>query len=287
MTPDLTFRYQSPFDWSAIADFLALREVAGLEEVSSEAYARTARENGHCGTITVRPLADSELGVWVSPKLAAVGESLEPRVRALFDLDTETEPIAGHLAADPLLAESVEAHPGLRVPGAWDVFELTVRAVLGQQVTVKGASTLCARLVDAYGAPVDGGERNLVRAFPTAETLAAANLDGLGLTKTRVRTLQALASAVASGDIPFGPEATYADFAEALMAIPGIGDWTAQYVAMRARHDSDAFPASDLVLRKAIADGPEPVTPKVLFALAERWRPYRAYAAMHLWRTMA
>lgn len=286
MTPDLTLGYDAPFDWLGLAEFLGRRGVRGLERATSESYSRTVRLGG-VGSITVRPLPERQaIGVACE---AGVGptESLASRVRKLLDLDADSATISSHLASDPLLAESVTLSPGSRVPGAWDGFEIAVRAVLGQQVTVKGAATLCARLVEAYGEPVETGDSALTRLFPAPEVLASADFAEVGLTKTRERTLRELSRAVVDGSLSFDLNVPHEEFLRSMTDLPGIGDWTAHYVAMRARHDRDAFPASDLVLRKAAAQGGTPISERALLRLAERWRPYRAYAAMHLWRSMA
>ena len=212
------------------------------------------------------------------------------RLRALFDLDANPGVIASHLGGDPALAASVAAHPGLRVAGAWDVFELAVRAVLGQQVSVAGATTLAGRLAARFGEPLTTPFTTLKRLAPTANALAGAEVGGLaaiGLPGARAQTIRDLASAALRGELQFGPTATDRDVIERLRGIRGIGEWTAQYVAMRALRFPDAFPAADLGLRKALADttGKLP-SEKELLARAAAWRPWRAYAAMHLWQSL-
>jgi AraC family transcriptional regulator of adaptative response / DNA-3-methyladenine glycosylase II len=199
------------------------------------------------------------------------------RVRRLFDLDADPLRIDAHLAEDPRLAPSVRARPGLRVPGAWDTFELGVRAILGQQVSVAGATTLAGRLVQRLGRPVPGGPAGLTHLFPTPEALAAADAASLGLPRARAAAIVGLARATAEGRRPLEP-------GEGPVALAGIGPWTAAYVAMRAGRDPDAFPAGDLALRRALAGEGGPAPPEREVNLrSEPWRPWRAYAAMHLW----
>jgi len=202
--------------------------------------------------------------------------SVVARCRRLLDLDADPHAVDEALRADPMLRRSVEATPGIRVPGAVDGFELAVRAVLGQQVSVAAAHTLAGRLVERCGKPLTVARGALTHAFPDATAVADADLDGLGLTGGRVRTLRALARTVADDGLVIDPIADRDEVRRRLLALPGVGPWTADYIAMRALGDPDAFPATDLVLARALgADG---------VARAERWRPWRAYAAMHLWK---
>jgi AraC family transcriptional regulator of adaptative response / DNA-3-methyladenine glycosylase II len=190
--------------------------------------------------------------------------------------------IAQVLQADPQLAKRIKARPGLRLPGCWDGFELAVRAILGQQVTVKGASTLAGRIVQRFGKPISGAHR-LTHLFPTAEILAAAKFEGLGLTQKRQETIRALSRAVRDGKITFDDAVDSETFAAQMREIPGIGDWTAQYVAMRALGEPDALPASDLGLLHAIGTS----SGRELQKRAEAWRPWRSYATMYLWSAHA
>jgi AraC family transcriptional regulator of adaptative response / DNA-3-methyladenine glycosylase II len=239
---------------------------------------------------------------------------LERKLRALFDCAADPQAIDATLARDPLLAPSVRRRPGLRVPGAVDGFELAVRAILGQQVSVAGARTLAGRLVLRCGPQLAAPHGALTHAFPSAAELAAANLDGLGLTGARIRALRALAEAVASGSVTLEPgcapetcatsaaeasaaetsaaetraaETRAAETCAALVALPGIGPWTAAYIAMRALRNADAFPASDLGLRNAFARAGLAANPRAIEARSQAWRPYRAYAVLHLWMSLA
>jgi AraC family transcriptional regulator of adaptative response / DNA-3-methyladenine glycosylase II len=200
------------------------------------------------------------------------------RVRRLFDLDADPMRIDAHLACSARLAPSVLARPGLRVPGAWDAFEIAVRAILGQQVSVAGATTLSGRLVARFGRPVEGGEEGLTHLFPTPGVLAEADVASIGLPGARAEAIRGLARAVEAGKRPF-------DGSDGRAGMPGIGPWTEAYVAMRSGRDPDAFPAGDLALRRVLAaQGEAMPSARAVQAMAEPWRPWRAYAAMHLWR---
>jgi AraC family transcriptional regulator of adaptative response / DNA-3-methyladenine glycosylase II len=200
--------------------------------------------------------------------------------RRVFDLAADPAQVAAALGGDPLLGPLVRRRPGLRLPGAWDAFECAVRAILGQQVSVAAGRTLATRLVEVAGTPLRAPLDGLTRCFPTPEALAGASLRGLGLTSARAHALRALATAVAEGRLDL--EGPAPEVVEGLRALPGVGDWTAQYVALRALGEPDAFPAADLVLRR-MAGGDAPMTTRALEARAEAWRPWRGYAVFHLW----
>ncbi len=285
---EATQRYRPPLDWQAMLEFFGRRAIAGLEQVSSERYRRTIACDGASGTLEVGP-SDGRQAVSLRIELDADRdpEPLVERTRRMLDLDADPLAVEATLRRDPLLAEMVTAHPGLRVPGCWDPFELTVRAVLGQQVTVRGAATLGSRLVRSYGEPIAHGEGALTHAFPTSEALRDADLGEVGLPRKRAETIRALARAVADGRLTLAPGADRQAFSAAITSIPGVGEWTAEYVAMRALGDGDAFPASDLGLLKAAAGRGERPTPRQLVRRAEAWRPWRAYAAVYLWQASA
>jgi AraC family transcriptional regulator of adaptative response / DNA-3-methyladenine glycosylase II len=270
-------RYRPPFAWQPLLSFLAARAIPGVESVTDESYRRTIEIDGRPGSIEIRhePSRDAVTLRASLPDRDALSQVVD-RVRRVFDLDVDPSAVAAHVAADPVLAPRVRRLPGLRVPGAWDAFELGIRAVLGQQVTVKGASTLAGRLVTSYGRPVRSTEPGLTHLFPSAADLAIADFSTLGVPSMRRATLLALARAVADGSVSF----TRPDLATTLVSLPGIGDWTAQYVLMRACGDRDAFPASDLWLRRSAGAA----STRALVQRAEAWRPYRAYAAMYLWQ---
>lgn len=278
--------YRPPLAWNALLEFLSLRAIPGVERVSPSRYQRTIALERAVGTIRVE-MDDSRalLGLRADLVAESDGRPIVERVRRLFDLDADPAAIGVALGRDRRLAGMVGANPGLRVPGCWDGFELAVRAVLGQQVTVRGASTLAARLVRAYGEPVGGtGAGELSHLFPTARALQEADAARVGLPQRRAATIRRLAREVVAGRLSFEPAQDRREFVSAMTALPGIGDWTAQYIAMRALKDPDAFPASDLVLRRAAACGGAKLSAKQLAGQALAWRPWRAYAAVYLWK---
>jgi AraC family transcriptional regulator of adaptative response / DNA-3-methyladenine glycosylase II len=283
----LMLRYRPPYDWDGMIGFLAARAIPGVEVVTADRYARTIALDGAMGTLAVRRAGDDRLAVTVRfPTLTAL-PSILARVRRVFDLAADPETIAAHLSRDPDLARMVAARPGLRAPGAWDGLELGVRAILGQQITVPAAVKLAGRLTAEYGAvlPAEWAGEGLTHAFPSAQRLAAADIASHGLMPgARARAISGLAAAVAADPNLFGPRAGLDEAVAALRALPGIGEWTAQYIAMRQLREPDAFPAADVGLMRALADagGVRP-TPAQLLARAETWRPWRAYAALHLW----
>jgi AraC family transcriptional regulator of adaptative response / DNA-3-methyladenine glycosylase II len=266
--------------------FLGARAVAGVERVSRERYARTIELDGRVGSVEVRPGRGHLVATIRFPEVRAL-LSIVARLRRLFDLDADVETIGAHLAGDRRLAPLVARRPGLRTPGSWDGFELAVRAVLGQQVSVGAARRLAAAVVARAGTPVARvtGDPGLTHTFPTAARVAAADLSTMPMPRTRIAALTALARAAAAEPRLLEPVGTSAEVVERLMKLPGFGPWTAQYWALRALRDSDAFPAADVgLLRSAVvARGGMRPTPAALLARAERWRPWRAYAAQHLW----
>jgi AraC family transcriptional regulator of adaptative response / DNA-3-methyladenine glycosylase II len=205
------------------------------------------------------------------------------RVRRVFDLDADPHAIHAGLVHDERLRTLIARRPGLRLPGAWDGFELAVRAVLGQQVSVAAARTLAKRLLARHGTPLAQSPADGVHVmFPSTATMAEADLDGLGITGARVATLRGIAQALEDGRVDFNRERTLDEFVTRWTALPGIGAWTAHYIAMRALSHPDAFPADDLILRRAVIPG-ESLTAKALTARAESWRPWRAYTVLQLW----
>lgn len=273
--------YRPPLHWPALLTFLSTRAIPGVEAVESNSYLRTIAFNGCSGSVSVNmPIHGSSLCVDISfPDPRWLFQIVE-RVRRIFDLAADPREIALHLSADPFLAARIKTMPGLRVPGCWDGFELAVRAILGQQISVAGASTLAGRLVQMCGTRV-GDNVTLTHLFPRPEQLAAANIARIGLPSARAETIRTLARQVADGQITFDEVQDSEGFRSRLLAIPGIGDWTVQYIAMRALGDPDAFPANDLGLIRATSLS----TARDLRRRAENWRPWRAYAAMYLWQS--
>lgn len=278
----LRLPYRPPLAWEPLQCFLASRGSAGVEAMLGRSYLRTVCVDGSGGWFSARPAADEPaLEVEIAPSLASAADRLLPRIRRLFDLDAHPQSVDGHLATDPHLAPLVARTPGLRVPGAMDGFELALRAILGQQVTVKAATTLFGRFSAAFGAPALTPHEGLKYFAPTAKAVAGAavqKLISLGLTGQRAQTVSDLAKAMCEGGLSLDSGAPVDSRIEALQAIPGIGPWTAQYIAMRALRDPDAFPHTDLGLLKATE-----LRPRDLLARSQAWRPWRAYAALHLW----
>jgi AraC family transcriptional regulator of adaptative response / DNA-3-methyladenine glycosylase II len=276
-------RFRPPYNWTGMLEFLAARCTPGVELVHKNCYRRSISLQGKHGWFEVSfdeqnhnlvarvHFGDSRL-------LFAISE----RVRQMFDLNADCDVIASTLAGDSALARLVKARAGLRLPGCWDPFELTVRAILGQQITVKGATTLAGRIAKAFGEPLAACE-GLTHLFPTPDVLAKANLVTVGLTKARAETIRALAKAVLQGGIRFDGVIDSETFISRLTQISGIGRWTAQYIAMRALGDPDAFPSGDIALMRSLGVA----TGRDLELRAEAWRPWRAYAAIYLWSTAA
>jgi AraC family transcriptional regulator of adaptative response / DNA-3-methyladenine glycosylase II len=281
-------RYRPPYDWPAMLGYLRTRVIDGVEQVDGERYLRSVAHDGAHGAVEIAHLAERDslaVTIWF-PCVRAL-PAIVARVRRVFDLGADVASIGAHLSQDRMLAPLVARRPGLRVPGGWDGFELAVRAVLGQQVTVEAGRRLAARLVQIAGAALPAGQpggSSVVRVFPSAAEVAAADLSALGMPASRRATLVALAEAALAEPRLFEPLATIEDTVARLCAIRGIGDWTAHYIALRAAREPDAFPASDVGLLRSAADrnGIRPSAAELL-ARAERWRPWRGYAAQHLW----
>jgi len=278
--------YRPPYDWEAILAFLGARAIPGIEAVSCDRYARTIAIGAARGVLVVERAARNCLQATVRVPDLRTLPAVIARVRRVFDLAADPVAIGAHLRRDPLLAPLVAARPGLRVPGAWDGFELAVRAILGQQITVSAATKLAGKLVSRFGERlVDPAAHDLglTHVFPTPHQLAAADLGAIGMPTARRTALSALAAAVVGDPQLFGPQRSLEAAVDRLRAIAGIGEWTAQYIAMRELREPDAFPAADVGLLRALGgDGARP-TAATLLARAERWRPWRAYAALHLW----
>ncbi len=281
---ELRLPWRPPFDFAGTLAFLKRRALPGLETVDDACYRRRFVLAGESGLLEVRACGgDAALSLRVMQAPVRALPDIVARVRRLFDLDAEAGAIAMVLKRDRQLASWLERFPGVRVPGAWDGFEIAVRAVLGQQISVAAARTLCQRLVRRFGEPMPSLHGETWNAFPTPRALAEADLSDIGLTRARVRTLGEMARAVVEGRVDFRAEQGLANFVAAWTALPGIGPWTAHYIAMRALGHPDAFPAADLVLRKVIGGG-EPVSTRELEQRSQAWRPWRAYVTTLLWR---
>lgn len=280
----LKLAYRPPLDWDALIAFLVGRGADGVEAREGHRYLRGLHLGDRRGWIVAEPIAhEAALRVTVAESLLPVLPVLLARLRALFDLDANPQAIREHLGADVRLRGAVARRPGLRVPGACDGFELALRAVLGQRISVRAATTLFGRFAQRYGDPLRTPFPAITRTGPRAERIAEdkpQRIAALGLRRAQAHTVRALARVTAEGRLRLAPDAPRQETLAGLMALPGIGEWTAQYVAMRALRDADAFPASDLGVLRALGLRKA----QDARAQAEAWRPWRAYAAMHLWQ---
>ncbi len=289
----LRLRYRAPYDWDSMLSYLEARAIPGVEVVEKGTYHRTVEIAGHIGTVEVTHLPQRQsLGVTIHFPNVKHLPAIVARVRRLFDLGADIETIDEHLSRDPFLAPLVATRPGLRAPGGWDGFELAIRAILGQQITVVAARRLAGQLVALHGKSVPAAARThpgLTHVFPTPKRLAKADSLGLGMPKARQVSLQSLAEAAAADPNLFRPFGTIEEAIARLRAIRGVGEWTAHYIALRALREMDAFPASDIGLLRSAAniDGGARSTSETLLNRAESWRPWRAYAAQHLWASEA
>jgi AraC family transcriptional regulator of adaptative response / DNA-3-methyladenine glycosylase II len=272
-------RFRPPYDWAGMLAFLEARATPGIESVKSGHYSRSISVDGTVGSVDVSLDAEhNSLRVHIRFGDPRALFFIIDRIRTMFDLNADWNDIAQVLRSDPSLSGLIDSAPGLRVPGCWDGFELAIRAILGQQITVRGATTLAGRLVKSFGRPL-AGTTELTHLFPTAEILADADLSAVGLTKSRSATIRALARTVCDGQISFQRIADFDTLLDRLVQIPGIGRWTAQYVAMRALGDPDAFLAGDVALLSAL----KLTNTSEFERRSEAWRPWRSYATMYLW----
>lgn len=283
-----TLRCRPPYRWESVLEFYGARATPGVESIVDACYRRTLSVGGRHGIVEVRESSRrGDLGLTLHHLGTGSVPGIVATARKVFDVDAPTGRISRDLSRDPLLARLLREQPGIRVPGAWDGFELTVRAILGQQISVKAATTLAGRIAERYGEPLAvpdaGGLRHL---FPRPERLRRARFNNIGLVRTRAATLRRIASAVAEGEIDFDSSGDADELRARLTRVRGIGDWTAQYVAMRVLKHPDALPATDLGLLKAL-DPPRRVKPATLLDRAECWRPWRAYAVMLLWGSLS
>ena len=281
----LTLSYRPPFHWPGLSNFIAQRALPGIEEATREHYRRTVRMGDDAGIIEVHPIkGERQLALTVPTPLARAVGTIVERIQRLFDLKSDSTEVDQYLSRDPLLAPIVARHPGMRVPGAWDMFELAVRAILGQRISVKAAKTLASRLAPAYGDPLPAADsQTLGYLFPTPAQLSKAKLENLGIDAARAQAIRALAAEIHRDGAFLAGYTDLEDAIKRLTSLPGIGPWTAHYIAMRALGEPDAFPAGDLVLRRAAGGGKKILSESELLKRAESWRPWRAYAAIYLW----
>ena len=277
----LNLKLTSPYDWSSLTKFFSARVIPGVDHVVANTYSRTISLGRGTGSLTIS-LAAKALSARVHFTGSIDEELVSKKLRRLANTDAPIGKISKHLACDKIMAPLMRKRPGLRVPGVWDPFELGVRAILGQQVSVAGATTLAGRIALKFGRKIKTSSPNLTHLFPTAATMAEANLSGMGLTTRRAATITGFAKAVCAAPGLLDSSKPLDDFVAGLVSLNGFGPWTAHYMAMRLGY-ADAFPASDLGVRKALAMAPE----KKVLRIAEAWRPYRATATMHLWASLS
>ncbi len=264
--------FQPPFDWPFFLRYLSGRATAGVESIENDTYHRAIEIDGRAGLISVSHDAADHLQLEMIGDVADRTDTIVPRVRRIFDLDANLALVHQTLGRSQPLVDLLGTFPGVRIPGAWCSFELLVRTIVGQQVTVKAATTIMSRLVTRFGRTANVDGRN-VSFFPTPRALADADMQGIGMPGKRVQALQGVARAIADNAIPaLDPGGNHTEIKSALLELPGIGPWTVEYFAMRALRDQNAWPGSDLVLKRVAAQHD-----------ATAWQPYRGYAAMHFW----
>jgi AraC family transcriptional regulator of adaptative response / DNA-3-methyladenine glycosylase II len=278
---EVPLRFHPPLEAGPLLEFFARRAVPGVEEVEGETYRRSLRLPHADAVVELRPTAKHVSAVFWLEDEADLPEAIR-RSRSMLDLNCDPRPVAAALAEDDLIGPLVRAAPGLRVPGTPDPHELAVRAVLGQQISVAGAATLAGRLVAGYGEELARPLGAITHLFPSARALTAAERDWLAMPGARRRALQSLTAALAGGDLALADGVDPDRARGQLLELPGIGAWTAEYVAMRALRDPDAFLPSDLGIRRALTHLGQDGRPASVARLADRWRPYRAYAFQHL-----
>ena len=284
---EMRVSYRPPFDFDRLIELLTTRAAPGVEHVEGGVYRRTVSFGDATGWIEVsRPTKAREysrcLRVRASASLGAHLMRIASGVRRLFDLDADPATIARALSGDARLRDAIRARPGLRIPGAWQPWEIAMRAIVGQQISVAGATTIVGRIIERTGSPVTTPFEQVMRIFPAPEAVAAADLSGIGMPGARVATLQRFAAGVSTATIRLEIMGSHEETVRHLCSIQGIGPWTAEYIALRALGEPDAFPAGDLGLRKALGNG-APTSEEEAKAASEAWRPWRGYAAMYLW----
>jgi AraC family transcriptional regulator, regulatory protein of adaptative response / DNA-3-methyladenine glycosylase II len=281
-TTTVQLPFRGPFEAPRLLDFLRSRQVAGVEACDGTTYRRSLRLPDGPATVALTPDADH---VTCTLRLSDHRDlaGAVARCRRILDLDADTVAIAGQLGTDPLLGPSVRQHPGLRVPGHVDGFEVLVRAIVGQQVSVAGARTVLGRITAALGEPLAAPDGGVTACFPSPQAMAGAPAETFPMPRSRAATLRRVAAATASGELVIDPVVDRDELRSRLLAIPGIGPWTVAYVELRALGDPDTFLPTDLGVRRALERRGLPGDPRAAAALAERWRPWRSYALLHLW----
>jgi AraC family transcriptional regulator of adaptative response / DNA-3-methyladenine glycosylase II len=284
--------YKAPFDWPLMLSFFRSRKMSNIEDISTEHYFRTVELEDCRGWIKVTHHQDkSALNLTVKLSDYSFLNQIIARVRRMFDLDADMQLIHQHLITNPKLALVIEQFPGLRLPGCWDIFEFSIRAILGQQISVKGATTLAQRIAEKYGDNVVDIEQpeniNVVKYFPSVAALMNVDYQEIGLTRSRIATLQTWVAYFQEHNSIFTKGLTIEELEARLTKLKGIGPWTVNYIGMRGLSDPDAFPSADLGIIKALTIDKIKPKNKSILALAECWRPWRAYAAIYLWQSLA
>ncbi len=285
----LPLSFHPPFNFRQVTSFLKPRAIPGVEYVEEDIYSRSIAIDNAQGYFAVScPDKDPSLSLEIHFPDQDTLPFIADTVKNIFDLDAPVKVIDGHLKNDRFLGSLVAQNPGIRVPGSFNAFELCIRAIIGQQISVKGATTIIGRIADSYGKTLNTPNvLGLKYLFPEPGVLADADFKGIGLTKARIATIQSLSTAVLEGRICFHTSIGPAELRKALLDIKGIGEWTAQYILMRTIKFPDAMPSSDLGLLKAISSDKRPVPENQLKEMSTPWKPWRAYAAMHLWSSLA
>ncbi len=293
-TSELTIllSYRPPFDWQGMLAFFRLRQLPGIELVTDDSYQRSITLENTAGWIEVSEVPEKHaLKLRVAIDDLSLLNKVIKKVRKIFDLDADMPTIHQHLASDPLLANQIAQSPGIRLPGCWDIFEFSIRAILGQQVSVKAATTLAGRIAKQYGKPLDSEHPTLNYCFPSATELSQASFESIGLTQSRIDTLKRWVAFYLEQHEIFSQYQSLSALEQTLTSIKGIGPWTVNYLAMRGLSDPNAFPASDLGVIKALSSSQDPhskkLTTKQILAMAAQWQPWRAYATIYLWLSLA
>ena len=280
--------YRPPFDWPLMLAFFQQRQIKGMEHVTDESYKRSVTFKDCTGWLSVtHHVKKSALVLKVALSDYSYLNNVISRIRRMFDLDADMALIHQQLSSFAPLQKVIQQHKGLRLPGCWDIFEFSIRAILGQQVSVKAATTLAKRITEKYGHKNEDSPQNLSLAFPTVVDLQQADFQGIGLTQTRIATLQRWITYFDANEDKINNYQSLDLLEKALCEIKGIGPWTVNYLAMRGLSDPDAFPSADLGIIKALTNNGVKPKNKEILALAEQWRPWRAYAAIYLWHSLA